>query len=128
MQTYEGQPVLTWWQGRIPPQGFGEGEEFVDNSSYQTILRVAGGNGMPADLHEFRIDSANDTALLTVFDPIYCNLSERRRPGRRGGDRQPLPGNGPEDASGPARVASGRPRPPLALGRAGQRGDDPVAV
>lgn len=75
VQTYEGHPVLTWWQGRIPPQGFGQGEEFVDNSSYQTILRVAGGNGMPADLHEFRIDSANDTALLTVFDPIYCNLS-----------------------------------------------------
>jgi hypothetical protein len=67
--------VLTWWQGHIPPQGFGQGEEFVDNSSYQTILRVAGGNGMPADLHEFRIDSANNTALLTVFDPIYCNLS-----------------------------------------------------
>jgi hypothetical protein len=75
VQTYEGKPVLTWWQGRIPPQGFGEGEEFVDNSSYQTVLRVAGGNGMPADLHEFRIDSADDTALLTVFDPIYCNLS-----------------------------------------------------
>jgi arylsulfotransferase ASST len=75
VQTYEGRPALTWWQGRIPPQGFGEGEEFVDNASYQTILRVAGGNGMPADLHEFRIDSARDTALLTVFDPIYCDLS-----------------------------------------------------
>lgn len=75
VQTYEGHPVLTWWQGRIPPQGFGEGEEFVDNTSYQTILRVAGGNGMPADLHEFRIDAANDTALLTVFDPIYCDIS-----------------------------------------------------
>lgn len=75
VQSYEGQPVLTWWQGRIPPQGFGQGEEFVDNSSYQTILRVAGGNGMPADLHEFRIDPANNAAVLTVFDPIYCNLS-----------------------------------------------------
>jgi Arylsulfotransferase (ASST) len=75
VQSYEGQPVLTWWQGRIPPQGFGEGEEFIDNSSYQTILRVAGGNGMPADLHEFRIDPTDNTALLTVFDPIYCNLS-----------------------------------------------------
>jgi hypothetical protein len=75
VQTYEGKPVLTWWQGRIPPQGFGEGEEWIDNASYQTILRVAGGNGMPADLHEFRIDPANNTALLTVFDPIYCNLS-----------------------------------------------------
>jgi hypothetical protein len=75
VQSYEGKPVLTWWQGRIPPQGFGIGEEWIDNASYQTVLRVAGGNGMPADLHEFRIDPADNTAILTVFDPIYCNLS-----------------------------------------------------
>jgi hypothetical protein len=75
VQSYEGKPVLTWWQGRIPPQGFGIGEEWIDDASYQTVLRVGGGNGMPADLHEFRIDPANNTAILTVFDPIYCNLS-----------------------------------------------------
>lgn len=80
VQTYEGKPVLTWWQGRIPPQGFGMGEEIVANSSYQTVMRVAGGNGLPADLHEFRINAANNTALLTVFDPIYCNISSAGGP------------------------------------------------
>ena len=31
VQQYDGQPVLTWWQGHIPPQGFGEGEELIVN-------------------------------------------------------------------------------------------------
>jgi hypothetical protein len=43
-------------------------------------MRVAGGNGMLADLHEFRINPANNTALLTVFDPIYCNIVSARGP------------------------------------------------
>jgi hypothetical protein len=74
VQQYDGQPVLTWWQGRIPPQGFGQGEEIIDNSAYREIGRVHAGNGYLADLHEFHI-TAQGTALLTVFDPIDCNLS-----------------------------------------------------
>jgi hypothetical protein len=74
VQQLGGQPVLTWWQGRIPPQGFGQGEEIIDNTHYQQIGIVHAGNGFLADLHEFRI-TAQGTALLTVFDPIYCNLS-----------------------------------------------------
>jgi hypothetical protein len=74
VQSYEGKPVLTWWQGYIPPQGFGEGEEVIANSSYQQIMKFPAGNGLPADLHEFRINS-NGTALLTSFDPIRCDLA-----------------------------------------------------
>ena len=75
VQQYEGKPMLTWWQGYIPPQGFGQGEEVILNSAYQQVTRVGGGNGYKADLHEFRIDSANDTALLTVLNPIHCDLA-----------------------------------------------------
>jgi hypothetical protein len=74
VQQLGGQPVLTWWQGRIPPQGFGQGEEVIDNSSYREIGRVHAGNGYLADLHEFHI-TPQGTAVLTVFDPIDCNLS-----------------------------------------------------
>jgi len=74
VQQLDGQPVLTWWQGRIPPQGFGQGEEMIDNSAYQQIGSVHAGNGYLADLHEFHI-TPQGTAVLTVFDPIYCNLS-----------------------------------------------------
>jgi hypothetical protein len=74
VQQDDGQPVLTWWQGYIPPQGFGQGEEIIENTSYQQIGSVHAGNGFLADLHEFRI-MPQDTALLTVFNPIQCNLS-----------------------------------------------------
>jgi hypothetical protein len=69
-----GQPVLTWWQGYITPQGFGEGEEVIANSSYRQIGRVRAGNGYKADLHDFHI-TPQGTALLTTFSPIDCNLS-----------------------------------------------------
>jgi hypothetical protein len=75
VQQYEGKPVLTWWQGYIPPQGFGQGEEVIESSSYQQIMKFPAGNGLPADLHEFHI-LANNTAVLTSFDPIRCNLSQ----------------------------------------------------
>ena len=35
VQQLVGKPVLTWWQGYIPPQGFGEGEEVIADSSYR---------------------------------------------------------------------------------------------
>ena len=74
VQQLDGKPVLTWWQGYIPPQGFGQGEEMIYSSSYQQIGRVHAGNGYKADLHDFHI-TPQGTALLTVFDPIYCDLS-----------------------------------------------------
>ena len=74
VQQLGGSPVLTWWQGYIPPQGFGMGEEIIDNTSYQQIGHVRAGNGYQADLHEFRI-TPQGTALLTVFNPIACDLS-----------------------------------------------------
>jgi hypothetical protein len=74
VQQLDGQPVLTWWQGSIPPQGFGEGEDIILNSAYKQIGSVHAGNGYSADLHDFHITPQN-TALITVFDPIYCNLS-----------------------------------------------------
>jgi Arylsulfotransferase (ASST) len=74
VQQLGGQPVLTWWQGYIPKQGFGEGEEIIDNTAYQQVGRVHAGNGYKADLHDFKL-TPQGTALVTVFDPINCNLS-----------------------------------------------------
>jgi hypothetical protein len=74
VQSLGGEHVLSWWQGYIPPQGFGLGEEIVANSAYEPIMRVHAGNGYEADLHDFRLEP-NGTALLTVFSTIHCNLS-----------------------------------------------------
>lgn len=73
VQYYEDKPVLTWWQGYVPPQGFGLGEEVVVGSNYQTLFHVHAGNGYLADLHDFHLATGN-TALLTVFNTIRCNL------------------------------------------------------
>ena len=73
-QTYEGQRVLTWWRGHVLSLGFGQGEDVVTNSRYQTIARVAGGNGLKADLHDFRI-AGHRIAYVTAYNPIRCDLT-----------------------------------------------------
>ncbi len=72
-QTYRGQPVLTWWEGRVG-LGVGYGQVVIADSSYRTIATISGGNGLSADLHEFII-SPQDTALITAVRPRPANLS-----------------------------------------------------
>jgi hypothetical protein len=72
-QTYEGRPALTWWKGRVLDLGFGQGEDIVMNSHYQTVARIPGGNGLKADLHDFQI-APRDVAYITAFNPIRCDL------------------------------------------------------
>jgi hypothetical protein len=73
-QTYEGHRVLTWWKGRVLELGFGQGEDVVMNSHYQEVARIAGGNGLKADLHEFQI-APRGVAYITAYNPIRCDLS-----------------------------------------------------
>ena len=73
-QRFEGRRVLTWWKGKVLSLGFGQGEDIVTNSSYQTVARIPGGNGLHADLHDFQI-APRDIAYITAFNPIRCNLS-----------------------------------------------------
>ncbi|HEY7953159.1 MAG TPA: arylsulfotransferase family protein, partial [Solirubrobacteraceae bacterium] len=73
VQQLGSKSVLTWWQGYIPAQGFGMGIEQIADSSYH-LSRVYAGNGYWADLHDFRL-TPRSTALMTVFDPIRCDLS-----------------------------------------------------
>ena len=73
VQSYHGQRVLTFWQGKVLELGFGQGEDVVLNSHYQTVATVRGGNGLPADLHELQL-APHDIAYITAFNPIRCNL------------------------------------------------------
>ncbi|HEX3510998.1 MAG TPA: arylsulfotransferase family protein [Solirubrobacteraceae bacterium] len=82
VQTFAGAPALTWWRGRVLDLGFGQGEDVVMDSSYRTVARVTGGNGLKADLHEFQI-APHDVAYITAYNPIRCNL--RALGGRAGG-------------------------------------------
>jgi hypothetical protein len=72
-QTYQGQRDLTWWKGRVLSLGFGQGEDIVMDSHYQTVARIAGANGLKADLHDFQI-VPHDIAYITAYNPIRCDL------------------------------------------------------
>jgi hypothetical protein len=74
VQEYAGKPVLTWWQGDVSVHGFGLGEDVIADSTYTDIARVRAGNGLQADLHEFRL-TPQGAALITAYEPILCDLS-----------------------------------------------------
>ncbi|HEX5850224.1 MAG TPA: arylsulfotransferase family protein [Rubrobacter sp.] len=73
VQTYKGEPVLTWWQGGIV-DGHGVGEYVIFDSSYREVRRVEAGGGLDGDLHEFSI-TPRDTALLTAYAKTKADLS-----------------------------------------------------
>jgi hypothetical protein len=74
VQSYDGRPVLSWWQGRIIRVGFGQGEDVLYDSSYRHVASIHAGNGYHADLHELRL-TPQGTAWIDAFDPIEMNLS-----------------------------------------------------
>jgi arylsulfotransferase ASST len=74
VQRYQGQPVLTWWQGLIN-RGTGlHGEGVILDRSYRQIATVNAGNGYSADLHEFLL-TPHDTALVLAANPVTFDLS-----------------------------------------------------
>jgi len=75
VQAYRGRPVLTWWQGNSHEgPGHGQGFDYIADSSYRVIAKVAAGNGLDADSHEFRLTSRG-TALITIYHTVPYDLS-----------------------------------------------------
>jgi hypothetical protein len=71
-QTYQGRPVLTWWQGRLVG-GEGRGEGVIYDEHYRPVRRVRAGNGFSADLHEFTL-TPRGTALLISYARVKMDL------------------------------------------------------
>ena len=81
-QTYEGRPVLTWWQGQqFVGDGAGVGE--IYDQSYRELARVRASGGMRADMHEFTL-TPRGTALMTVYqrDKAGDQVVVEKRTGR----------------------------------------------
>ncbi|HME04077.1 MAG TPA: arylsulfotransferase family protein [Solirubrobacteraceae bacterium] len=72
-QTYDGQPVLTWWQG-TGLGGLSSGTDYIYNDHFQQIATVNAGNGLSADGHEFLITPWN-TALIVSYTTATANLT-----------------------------------------------------
>ena len=79
MQTFDGKPVLTWWQGRTI-ELHGQGVDEIYSANYTPIAKVYAGNGLHADLHDFRITPQN-TAFITAYAPMHWNLHSVGGPG-----------------------------------------------
>jgi hypothetical protein len=73
VQEYQGQQVLTWFQGAVV-NGHGQGSYVIADSSYQSMGKVSAGNGYKGDLHEFLITDAG-TALFTCYGDVYADLT-----------------------------------------------------
>jgi Arylsulfotransferase (ASST) len=72
VQTYRGEPVLTWWQGRVV-HAHGDGHYVLANSRYEVIKRVYATDGLSGDLHDFLITDAG-TALFTCYGTARADL------------------------------------------------------
>lgn len=72
VQAYEGEPVLTWWEGRMNV-GYGYGEAVMVDDAYEEVARVRMTSGYDADSHEFRLTEAG-TALLMAYEPVRMDL------------------------------------------------------
>jgi len=65
VQSFNGQPALTWWQGLVE-LGHGVGHYVVADAAYNTLATVNAGNRRAGDLHEFLLTDRG-TALLTTY-------------------------------------------------------------
>jgi hypothetical protein len=80
VQSYNGHPVLTYWQGHIVGPGLGSGEDPILNEHYKTIHIVSAGNGLQkrgTDEHEFTLGHEHNegTAFVAISHPVVANLS-----------------------------------------------------
>lgn len=77
VQQYQGQPVLTWWSGKVT-DGHGQGKVTIMNTSYQKVATVTTGGdltGLGADIHEASL-TPQGTMLITAYKEVKQDLSE----------------------------------------------------
>jgi EmrB/QacA subfamily drug resistance transporter len=73
-QTYEGKPVLSWWEGNVTGTGeINSGADVVVNQHYQQVAKIKGQNGWILTLHA--MDIRGHDAWVTANKNIPYNLS-----------------------------------------------------
>ncbi len=81
VQQYQGERVVTWWEGEVTPTGHGDGDYVILDGSYRQVLRFGPGNGYSGDLHEFQL-TPRQTALVTAYTTAPADLSGVGGPAR----------------------------------------------
>ncbi|MGH3266776.1 MAG: hypothetical protein ACRDNS_32895, partial [Trebonia sp.] len=74
-QTFDGRPVLSWWQGDVTATGqINSGEDVVVNRHYQTVATLKGADGWVLTLHSMVIQG--DKAWVTANKNVPANLAD----------------------------------------------------
>lgn len=75
MVTYQGEPMLAWYEGKTPPgtPGFGNGAYLLYNTRYEQVAVIRGEQGSPVDLHEMVI-TPEGTAFVEAYLSVKKNL------------------------------------------------------
>lgn len=75
VHTYEGKPVLAWWQGDIGATGeIHSGEIVVVDDRYRTVAKLEGKDGWVISLHALEI--RGDVAWVTANKNVPADLSD----------------------------------------------------
>ena len=73
-QTYDGQPVLTWWQGDVSATGaINQGEDIVVDDHYRRVATLKGADGWVLTLHSMVIRGHD--AWVTANKNVRADLS-----------------------------------------------------
>jgi Arylsulfotransferase (ASST) len=73
-QTYNGKPVLSWWQGTVSGSGATtSGEDVVVDQHYRQLATLKGKDGWLISLHEMIISGSN--AWVTAYKNVPTDLS-----------------------------------------------------
>ncbi|RSN43795.1 MULTISPECIES: arylsulfotransferase family protein [Actinomadura] len=75
VQTFEGRPVLTYWEGERRTGGYGWGKGVILDDTYRKIaeVRAGGGDGVHVDLHEFQLTDRG-TALIVAYPLVRADM------------------------------------------------------
>jgi hypothetical protein len=71
VQSYRGEPVITYWEGRFAA-GWGYGSYVVLDKSYREIARIRAVGGNRADIHDMQLTGAG-TALVQSYNLVRRN-------------------------------------------------------
>ncbi|MHB1833440.1 MAG: arylsulfotransferase family protein [Solirubrobacteraceae bacterium] len=83
VQTYRGEPVLSWWQGAVVA-AHGVGHYELIDQRYRRVAQVHGHNGYHGDLHEFLITDRG-TALFSCYGKTETEIPVHKGTGARRG-------------------------------------------
>ncbi|GAB3023504.1 arylsulfotransferase family protein [Mycobacterium bourgelatii] len=73
VQSYQGRPVLTWWQG-LKVGSHGIGVSYIADSRYNVIATLTPGRDLSSDIHEFRL-TPDGHALITCYEEVATDLT-----------------------------------------------------